>query len=787
MKKIRFIVAVCIVQFVVNAVFAQNISIKGKLIDEDSIPVVSANIVLQNENNEKVAAMETNHAGDFSMQNILSGINYKLTISYLGYETQEFDFEKPTKNIDLNTITLFKTTTELEGAVVKSVKAKITDDRRIVYPTQRQLEITADGITLLNAMKLPNLTVIPGSTDVRYWGRGDFKFYINDNEATVKQISALSPKDIVSVEYIDRPGIEYGMTEGLVIKYITKKIERGVTNSLSIDKYLNRNSGEADMESRINYKNSEFAVNYDAGYGKSRHFNVTKTDETFNLTDGVLHRNEIATGYDGEVATNVKHDIALAYIYSRPQKERFYIKAEYASYNSPTNTETSVLYNSGLRNDTTNKYNAVSNNDKTYTAAIYYRKYFGEKQFITLMSNYYNSQLNKLSNYRELNGASAVINDITANVDGKSQGFYAQALYSLQFSDKISFTTALLNQYTNAKNTYTGDVSSFSNVKRNLTTFYNQLSGSFGKFYVDLYLILLRNRTDISDSYGYVRFEFNPDISGRYVFNDRNYIGFGFSFYTVRPRIADLSTATQIIDEIQVRRGNPKLKSGYGLGPDLNGNIGLWKFDINWYAYYEFNKNSIWEETYLENNTVVRMPHNMNNLHALKTGLEISPDLFDWLSMSVAFGYNRYDNQGNNYNHTYNNLWMRLNTSVSWKRWTFSTDMWTHNNDFYGEILGTSGRSISLTLLRTWFDGKLSTAIEISEPFSKNYSKQGIINYSKIAPYENWMYYNYDFRMLTFRISYKFNFGRKSSDTNIQTGVNAEKGIINSDKSAEQK
>jgi hypothetical protein len=786
MKKTIFTLVICIMQFAVNVMFAQYIDIKGNVIDEDSVPVISANIVLQNENSEIITGVETNSKGGFTLQNIAAGNSYILLISFLGYETLEFDFEKPAQNIDLGNITLFKATAELEGAIVKSAKAKITDDRRIIYPTQRQLQITADGISLLNAMKLPNLSVIPGSTDVHYWGRGDLKFFINDNEATVKQIRALSPKDIVNVEYIDRPSIEYGMTEGLVIKYITKKIERGVTGSISIDKPLNRNSGEANVETRINYKNSEFAVNYNAGYDKSRHFNKTVTDETFNLNNSILHRNEISTGYDGEVATSVNHNIAMAYIYSRPQKERFYIKSEYSSYNSPLTNRTSVLYNSGIRNDTTNKYNVASNNNKTYTAAIYYRKYFGEKQFVTLISNYYHSQLNSLSRYRELNSASALINDITGNVDGKSQGFYAQVLYGIQFSDKISFRTALFNQYTNAKNTYTGTVASFSDVKRNLTTFYNQLSGSFGKLYIDLYLNLRRDHTDISDSYKYVRFEFNPSLSGRYVFNERNYIGFNMSYGLARPNVADLSTATQIIDEIQVRRGNPGLKTGYSVYPGFNGNIGLGKFDINWFAYYGFEKNDIWEETYLENNTVVRMPNNIKKGTSLKTQLEISPDLFDWLSMSVAFGYNRYESAGNDYNHTYNNLWLRFNASVNWKRWTLSSVLWTHNNDFYGENLWTSGRAIYLTLLRTWLDGKLSTSLELFNPF-KNYSKQGTVNYSKIAPYENWLYYTGYYRALTLHISYKFNFGRKASSDSVKTGVNAEKGIINSNKSAEQK
>jgi hypothetical protein len=783
MKIFRFIIA-CLMQFTAITAFAQNFSIKGKIIAEDSVAIVSANIVLQNAENEIAAGTETNKTGDFILQNIIAGNDYKLTISFVGYETLEFDFEKPTKDIDLGAIVLFNSATELEGAIVKSTKAKITDDRRIIYPSQKQLEITADGISLLNAMKLPNLSVVPGSTDITFWGKGSLKFYINDNEATIKQIRNLSPKDILQIEYIDRPSIEYGITEGLVIRYITKKTERGVTNSVSVDKALNRNSGSVDVESRINYKNSEFAVNYDVGYEKSKHFHITKTDETFHLNNGTLHRNETTTGV---TETSVNNNVALAYIYSRPKKERFYIKADYSSENIPNSNTTSVLYNSGIRNDTTNKHNLSSNKDKTYTSAIYYRKYFGEKQFVTFYSTYYYARLNHLNNYKELNNTSAIVNDITNNVDGKSQGLYTQALYYIQFSDKITFRTALLNQYTNAKNTYTGTSASFSNVKRNLTTFYNQLSGSFGNLYLDLYLQLYRNHTDISDEYKYTRFEFSPYLTGRYVFNDRNYIGFYFSANSIRPSVADLSTATQIIDEIQVRRGNPNLKTGYDLTPGFNGNIGIGKFDISWSAYYSFAKNDAWEETYLENNTVVRMPNNIKNIHVYSTNFEISPDLFEWLSMSVALGYNRYENKGSDYSHIYNNLWLRFNASVNWKRWTLSSVMWTHNNDFYGESMGTSGRAIYLTLLRTWLDSKLSTSLTMYNPFSKNYAKQGVINYSKIAPYENWMYYTGGFRMLMFNVSYRFNFGRKSSSDNIKTGVSTETGTISGEKSAKTK
>lgn len=64
---------------------------------------------------------------------------------------------------------------------------------------------------------------------MRYWGKGNLRYYINDTKATVSQIRALLPKDIVRVEYIDSPGLEYQEQEdvGLVIRVITKKRNKG--------------------------------------------------------------------------------------------------------------------------------------------------------------------------------------------------------------------------------------------------------------------------------------------------------------------------------------------------------------------------------------------------------------------------------------------------------------------------------------------------------------------------------------------------------------------------------
>lgn len=183
------------------------------------------------------------------------------------------------------------------------------------------------------------------------------------------------------------------------------------------------------------------------------------------------------------------------------------------------------------------------------------------------------------------------------------------------------------------------------------------------------------------------------------------------------------------------------------------------------------------------------MPSNFDYVMALKSGVETSASVFRWLSGSVAFGYNRYQSKSAAYGdlYRYGKMWVRVNVSANWKNWLLSYVVWTHNNDFYGQTLGTSGRSMVFTLSRTWLKGKLSTSVSAYNPFAKNFSKQGTVNRSSIAPYSNWTRYDYGFRALTLNMSYNFSLGRKPSGERIGTNVKTNTGIINSNKSGKVK
>lgn len=724
--------------------------------------------------------------GCFIIKDITQG-RYTLKISSLGFEQQEFSIENPSENIRLDSIAMYRKAIDLQETVITARATRITDDRRIIYPTKELIETTADGVTLLSRMNLPLLSVIPGSKEVRYWGRGTMKYYINDTEATVEQVRAIQPKDIIKIEYIDRPGLEYSGGEDvkLVLKFVIRK-EQGLSSNISAGQYANRKSGNADIESRYNKGKSEFALSYHTGYSNpDKHFNVFTTDETFHLPSGTLHRKEETTGASSKWHG---HDVALAYFYNKPEKDYFHVKTEFQFSETPQNNTTSKLTNSGLRNDVTTKTSLNNGRHKMLTAEMFYSHNISKRQILRFEASYYLTLTDTRTDYTERNGTET-LNNLMTLLDGKAHGFLAKGLYTNRLSDKWNLQTYIQNDYRTARNSYSGTAESKSDVSVNLTTLSSRLSYTYGKLSASMGAYMDINHTDIKGYRENTRIEPGISANGRYNFSNRNYAGLSLSGYLTSPSVEDLSTATQVIDEIQVRKGNPGLKKGHTVSCHLNGGFGTGNFDFYAYAYCEYSKNSIWEETFLDGNTVIRMPNNFDYIMTFKSGVEASGKIFKWLSGNVASGYNRYQSKSAEYGktHKYGKLWIRANIAATWKRWLLSYIVWTHNNDFYGETLGTSGRSMAFTLSRTWLKGSLSTAISLYNPFAKNFSRQGTVNYSSVAPYSNWTRYDYVFRALTLNISYNFNFGRKSSNERIGTNVKTNTGIINSNKSGKVK
>lgn len=93
-------------------------------------------------------------------------------------------------------------------------------------PTQRQVDASTSGIGLLARMMIPKLMVDRLKGTVKNVDNTTLAIYIDDRKADAVELDRLRPKDIVRVEYYDRPSIKFPADQ-TVLNIITRKYDRG--------------------------------------------------------------------------------------------------------------------------------------------------------------------------------------------------------------------------------------------------------------------------------------------------------------------------------------------------------------------------------------------------------------------------------------------------------------------------------------------------------------------------------------------------------------------------------
>ena len=136
--------------------YAQHIKIKGTILDEKKQPIEFVNIALGNEKSETITGTTSNSNGTFELSGLKSG-NYKLTISSVGYKTEELWLNGTNESRNLGNIQLVEDALSLEGVTVTASAQRSEVDRKIVYPSERQVKASSNGVELLLHMMLPRM------------------------------------------------------------------------------------------------------------------------------------------------------------------------------------------------------------------------------------------------------------------------------------------------------------------------------------------------------------------------------------------------------------------------------------------------------------------------------------------------------------------------------------------------------------------------------------------------------------------------------------------------------
>lgn len=234
-------------------------NISGRVLDQNTNQYIEyTNVSIFNiDKNKMVEGTITDKKGKFSFEDVEVG-KYKLSISFIGYETKEIEFETSNKNPNykFKKISLNSSSKQIDEIEINETKAVYENKiDKIVYNPENDVNQSSDDATDV-LRKAPLLSVdLDGNVSLR--GSKKIKFLVNGKTSTffasdaATALQMIPADEIKSVEVITSPGAKYdGEGDAGIVNIITKrKIIDGykATLSGSVGSRVNRQSGNLTL------------------------------------------------------------------------------------------------------------------------------------------------------------------------------------------------------------------------------------------------------------------------------------------------------------------------------------------------------------------------------------------------------------------------------------------------------------------------------------------------------------------------------------------------------------
>ena len=755
---------------VVPPLFSQQINLKGKIVDEKTHEVLSfASIELTTQDSTFVKRETSDDKGNFSISAISSG-NYLLSVSFLGYNKSIIKLANLYTSVDLGEIDLQQNSQTLNEVVVEGNNTINKVDRQVILPTPIQIKSSNSGYELLNNLMLPGLRIDPIQNTISAIGGGNVQVRINDVIASVTQVKALRPANVLRVEYIDDPGVRYGDENvSAVINFIVKQMESGVSINTDLQNAPFVGFGNNLLSLRANHRKSQFGIDYFLSYRdyKKRY---NDREERYIFPDMEMQRNLI--GIEQPFSYQL-HSIEASYNLTQPSKYVFNAVFKDEIYNSPNNNAAYIIFYADPNTPDASSYQHAVMKSNTPSIDLFYKLYMPQKQSIALnaVGTYIHSLYDRSYTEYQDNITSS---NYAYSTDGKKYSFIGEGIYDKEFKP-FKFTSGLKYSQSYTNNQYTGSTDATTTLHNSNLYAYVQLQGNLKKINYQIGVGFSRSQfSEETDAYSF--YTFQPIVSLSYSFLKTSFLRYRFSIMPLLPSLSQLSNIRQDLDDFQVNEGNPNMKPYR-----LYRNSILYRYKQKLLTgtltgMYDYYKNPIMDEVYREDGSngsvFVYSYDNQKKYQQLGSDLNLTyGPVKNIVTMEVEGGVNRYFSTGNNYYHQYTNWYIGVAVRTNYKNCMFYTSVNTRENSLYGEFINIGEAYNNMGLYYKIKNCRVGLSMLF--PFSNEWNA-GSERLSSIVYFNSWTHIKDNGHMLVLNFAWNVNYGKKH-----QTG---EKTLNNSDK-----
>ena len=661
----------------------------------------------------------------------------------------------------------------LEESVVEATTVIRKPDKNIYMVSESLSERSASTLDLIRKVRIPELTVNPVMETVQS-SLGTVQIRINGREATVEKLRAVDPKNIQKIEWIDNPGLRFGVSDGVVLNVVVKNPTAGGSLNLASGEGLTMFFNNSNANLTLNDGRSQWTVGAWCNFrGKLEMFR--EYTDSYLLPDGTRldRRQEPLPGFfnSNYVMPN------LSYNYVNPDTTNFYVGLVYG-LNYDERTRFDGILTSSAADGPLRLLEEEGGTNRIPGLSVYWEQKLKNNQTLVFNSMTQVSAGNSYHMYREYDEKAARV-DIENHIASRTWYYSLEGNYIKEWEKAGQLTAGL--KYTGSTNRSVYLDYGDRTVRQDLDKiyFFGEYSRTVKKWTFTAGVGGTWNRSALrGENAGDASLDFTPRLAVNWRASDRSRWTATYMNSVISPSLSMTSPVTQEIDGIQIQRGNPSLHSYQRHYLRLRYNYSNNKnFTLSMLGKYTFYPKPIQTCYSWEDDFILRSWSNEGYYQDCGLNVSASWDaISQWLSLSADLDYNHEWNKGQNFRHKIEGFGQSFTAEVHHWNFDLSCSFYNPAKSLWGEEVSRGERYNIVGLSYHWKNWYFSALVfqpfgkysQLSEILSERVSQKTILRSHSIE------------RMPMIQIRYNLNWGhqkraaaRRLNDSGEASGTTA--------------
>ncbi len=453
---------------------------------------------------------------------------------------------------------------DLPEFVVKAEQFKRTPEGLEVVPNKRQLKHSSSGYGLIRNLMIPGVQVNVDKGEINALG-GAVSLFIDGLPSDVREVRQLRPADVLKVQYMESPTGKYA-GNNVVLNFILKKRDTGGYIAIDALQRVGYTNGDYNLAAKVYGGNTQYTL-----FGGSD-FSDIKGAQTIREEDICFPSSAVGRHYSSYDSRKRKNS-QYAQFRVRNKNERRTLRATFNFVRdaSPEDSESSKLDYSGLDSGPLSVESSKNSSSRGFKYSLGLSGSFNlsHGQFMESSASATASRNHYAYEYNEAK------EDVLSSTVENYYSFTADLTYGLKFKRGNSLVFKLSELYNVSSADYYGNNASWQHLWSSETLLFGEYvhplwgnssvrvaPGVSAQFY------RLHGRERVKHIAPRLQFVFTT----RPV--DKQFLQLLALYGNSFPQLSFMSAATQRVDLIQLKRGNPDLKQTgimrfmavYGLG-----------------------------------------------------------------------------------------------------------------------------------------------------------------------------------------------------------------------------